>query len=68
MFPIGSNTYIGLVVALAPTILSWFGYAPTPEFNSQFSSELSAILTLLGGVYAVYGRLRATTPGWFAKI
>lgn len=67
MFPEGTNTLIGIVVALAPTVLSWFGYAPTPAFDAEFSSAFMAILTLVGGLYAAWGRLRANVPGWFAK-
>jgi len=67
MFKEGTNTYIGLFMAMAPLILSWFGITPTPAFNEQFPAVASAIITLLGTAYAIYGRARATMPGWFAK-
>ena len=67
MFPSGSNTYIGLIVTVAPLVLSLFGFAPTPAFNEQFPNEIAAIVSLIGAVYATYGRLKASTPGWFAK-
>jgi len=68
MFPNGTNTYAGIIVALAPTILSWAGFAPTPEFNNEFAGTLSAIITLVGGAYAIYGKLRHQIPTWVKKI
>ena len=67
MFPDGMNTYIGIVVAFAPTLLSWLGYTPTPAFSEEFPQTLSAIITVLGTAYAVYGRARAQASGWIAK-
>ena len=68
ILPDGLNTYLGLTVALAPTFASWFGYAPTPEFNSDFQSTVLAVITLIGTVYAAYGKLRHQLPTWFKKV
>lgn len=67
MLPEGTNTYAGIIVALAAIVLPVFGITPTPEFGAEFPQELAA-WTLIGGlVYAAYGRARAKVPGWFAK-
>lgn len=67
LLPDGMNTYLGLAVALAPTFASWFGYAPTPEFNGQFEEAALAVLTIVGTLYAVYGKMRHQIPTWFKK-
>lgn len=67
LLPDGLNTYAGLIVAFAPTIFSWFGYAPTPEFNEQLQPTILAVVSILGGIYAVYGKMRHQIPTWFKK-
>jgi len=67
MFPNGTNTYIGIITSVLPFILSFFHLAPTPAFNSQFPDIAMAVVSLLGAGYAIYGRARASVPGWFAK-
>ena len=63
----GLNTYIGIAVAVAPSIAHLFGFSVTPQFNTDFGDTVAAVVTLLGTAFAVWGRLRASTPGWFAK-
>lgn len=65
--PDGWNTYLGIVVAMAPTIASWFGYVPSPEFSGEFEQTVLAVVTLAGGAYALYGKARHQIPRWFAK-
>jgi len=67
MLPNGMNTYAGLLVAVAPLILGLFGLTPTPSFNEQLPNTIAAVVEILGLVYALYGRMRAQTPGWFVK-
>lgn len=67
MFPNGTNTYIGIIASILPLFLSLFHIVPTPAFNAQFPETAMAFISLLGAVYAFYGRARATIPGWFAK-
>lgn len=67
MFPQGTNTYVGLIVSIAPLLLSVFHVTPTPAFNAEFPATVAAIISLIGAGYAFYGRARATVPGWFAK-
>ena len=61
------KTYIGLIVAFAPTLLSWFGVTPTPAFNEEFPNMAAQFVELAGLLFAFYGRAVATAPGWFAK-
>jgi hypothetical protein len=68
MLPNGTNTYAGIIVAVAPTVLSLFGLTPTPAFNEDFPALFAALLQLCGAGYAFYGRARATVPGWFSKV
>ncbi len=65
MFPEGSNTYAGLIVAIVPTILSVFGIHIVQQ--DQFNALLMDLISLIGTGYAFYGRARATTPGMFSK-
>ena len=67
LLPDDWNTYAGIIVGLAPSVLSWFGIVPTPEFNAEFASTSLAVATALGGLYALYGKLRHQIPLWFAK-
>jgi len=67
MAPQGYNTYIGLIVAIAPAILAMFNITPTPAFNEQFPAFAMAIIQIAGLGYAAWGRARAETPGWFSK-
>lgn len=68
LLPSGWNSYAGLAVAFAPMIASFFGYAPTPEFNGQLESTVLAWITALGGLYALYGKARHDLPKWFRKV
>jgi len=67
LFPSGSNTYVGLVVAFAPVVISWFGYNTTPAFDEQLPNTIAAIVQILGLGYAFYSRAKAEVPGWFVK-
>jgi len=68
MLPNGTNTYAGLIVAFLTIILPYFGYAPTPELDSGLPELLMSLLQIAGLSYAAWGRARASTSGWFAKI
>lgn len=63
----GYKTYLGIIVAVAPTIASMFGYTLAPEFGEQFTAIAFDIITLGGAAWAIYGRLKAQTPGWLAR-
>jgi len=44
------------------------GYHVAPGFSEQATQLLMDIVTLVGAAFALYGRLVATVPGWFAKM
>lgn len=67
MFPEGTNTYVGIVVAFLGTILGFFGWHIVPGMSEQIGTDVGVGLQILGGIYAFYGRMRAKTPGYFAK-
>ena len=64
MLPNGLNTYAGIIVTVLPAILSLFGIHIVQQ--DQFNALVMDGISLLGALYAFYGRARATTPGIFA--
>lgn len=62
----GYRTYIGLIVALVPTVAHMFGYTVTPEFTEQFPDLADQLVQLVGLAFAFYGRAKATVPGFLA--
>lgn len=67
VLPDGFNTIAGLLIALAPTLASGFGYDTSPDFTGDATEILAATVTVIAGIYALYGRITAKAPGWFAK-
>ena len=63
----GYRTYIGILVALVPTVASLFGYDVSPQLSEQATGLIEDGVTLAGLLIAFYGRLVATAPGWFAR-
>lgn len=63
----GYKTYIGIIVAIAPTVAQMFGYQLTGNFAGQFTQSADDIVALVGAAFAIYGRLKATVPGWLAR-
>lgn len=63
----GYRTYVGILIAVAPTIANIFGYEVTTAFGEQFPVAVDSVMQLIGSAIAVYGRLKADTPGWLAK-
>ena len=63
----GYKTYIGIIVALTPTVANMLGYSVSPSFDGQFTDLASAIVQIAGLAFAAYGRAVAQSPGWFAK-
>jgi hypothetical protein len=66
-FPDGWNTIIGILVAATPIVASFFGYHTSPNFQGDAVEIGSAVVSVIGSVYALYGRVRAAVPGWFAR-
>ena len=63
----GYKTYLGLIVALLPTMASLIGYDVVPSFSDDFPKLAEEAVTIIGLCIAFYGRAVATVPGWFAK-
>lgn len=63
----GLKTYIGILIAIAPSVANLFGYDLAPTFGEEFASLAEEIITLIGAGLAIYGRAVAQTPGWFSK-
>lgn len=60
--PEGTKTITGLLIAALPTILTLFGYDTAPDFNQNATEIASAIVTIGGLIYALYGRIKAQGP------
>jgi hypothetical protein len=63
----GYKTFVGALIAVAPVIASLLGYDLSANFGEEAGLALSDIITLVGGAIAIYGRLKAQTPGWLVK-
>lgn len=63
----GYRTFIGLAIAAVPNIAALLGFDTAPGFGEQATEITEAIITIIGLGVALYGRLVATAPGWFAK-
>ena len=63
----GTKTYIGILVALIPTVASLMGYDTSVSFDQDATKLFEDGLTLLGLILAFYGRAVAVVPGLFAK-
>ena len=63
----GFKTFLGIAIAFAPTVATMFGYHTSPSFTGDATQIASAVVALAGSALAVYGRLVAAAPGFFAK-
>lgn len=63
----GFRTYIGVIVAISPSIAHLFGFTLSDSFGQEFSDLAGEIITLIGGGIAIYGRAMAKTKGWIVK-
>jgi len=63
----GYKTMIGALIAATPALANLMGYSVSGSFAGEASQLVDQIITLVGTVLAVYGRLVAQSPGWFAK-
>jgi hypothetical protein len=62
----GYKTYVGLIIAAIPNVAHLFGYETLPGFSEQAAEVVDSFITVTGLVVALYGRLVAQVPGWFA--
>ena len=63
----GYKTFIGAFLAVSPVIANMLGYNLSVNFGQEAGLALGDIITLIGGAIAVYGRLKAQSPGWLSK-
>lgn len=63
----GYKTLVGLAIAAIPNIATMFGFDTAPSFQGDATELVSAIIQVGGLLFALYGRLVATVPGWFTR-
>lgn len=63
----GLKTFLGIAITVAPMVATLFGYHTSPSFTGDATEVSAAVVSLVGAALALYGRLVANTPGWFAK-
>jgi len=62
----GWKTIIGLAIAAVPSLAALLGFNVSPDFETQALGTVDEVVTIGGLVLALYGRLVAQVPGWFA--
>lgn len=63
----GWKTYLGIALALAPTVAHLFGYNLSATFDADVSALADTWVQIVGLAVAAYGRTVATAPGLLAK-
>lgn len=63
----GAKTLIGIIITVAPMIMSMFGYDTAPDFTGNATELSMAILSSAGAILVIYGRVKAQGPMWFTK-
>lgn len=63
----GYRTIIASVIAAIPALANVLGFETAPGFTEEATEIVLGIITLGGAAAAIYFRLKATLPGWFAK-
>lgn len=63
----GYKTYLGILIALAPTIAHLFGYQLAPEFSTKVPEFADTVVQILGLILAAYGRAKAEIPGLLVR-
>lgn len=58
---LGSKTIWGTVIAVVPTLAPLIGISFSAEDAAMVSNSIDAIITAVGGLLAIYGRIKATT-------
>ncbi|KAB2540802.1 hypothetical protein AL035_15605 [Salipiger aestuarii] len=57
--PLASVTIWGSIIAIAPQVLSLVGIEMSQEQATGIAAHADAIITAVGGLIAIYGRVRA---------
>ena len=55
-----SKTLWGSIIAILAAVVQIFGYQITPEMQQQLLSQITAVTAGIGGLIAMYGRLKAS--------
>jgi len=55
-----SKTVWGGIIAVLSAIAGAFGYTVSPDMQAELATNITAIGGAVGGVLAVYGRVKAT--------
>ena len=55
-----SRAVWGGIIAVLSAIAGAFGYMVTPEIQGELAAQITAIGGAVGGLLAVYGRVKAT--------
>ena len=63
----GYKTFLGAFIAMAPAIAKLFGFELTSNFTNEIGMNIDDIVVLIGGAIAIYGRLKAQSPGWLVS-
>lgn len=63
----GYKTFLGIAIAAVPTVAQILGFETSPGFAQDATELVEQLLQIAGLALALYGRLTASSPGWFAK-
>jgi hypothetical protein len=63
----GYKTILGSLIAATPAFANLMGFDVAPGFGEEATAILMDVITIVGVAIAIYGRLVAQAPGWFAK-
>lgn len=63
----GYKTFLGLAIAVAPSVATMFGYHTSPNFEGDVTEIVSAVVALIGTAIAIYGRIVAKGPTLVVK-
>lgn len=54
-----SKTVVGILVIIAPTLATLFGFTLTADNSAMISNSADSIIQLLGAALGIYGRVKA---------
>jgi hypothetical protein len=63
----GYRTIVSAVIAALPALANLLGFEVAPGFSEEATEAVMDVITVGGTIAAIYFRLKATVPGWFAK-
>ena len=63
----GYKTYLGIAIAIMPTVAGLFGFNVDPSFAEEIPVLSAEFFQIVGSALAFYGRAAAQSPGWLVK-